>query len=74
MITEEQARAVKQRHSDRLRQMHGVSGVGIEKNAAGEFVLSVHLDAQDPNAGKEVPQAIEGLPVRLIRSGPFQKF
>jgi hypothetical protein len=73
MPSEQQVREIKRRHSARLLQQPGVCGVGVEKDARGEFVLAVHLDATQPEAGAELPDAIEGCPVKRIRSGPFTK-
>jgi hypothetical protein len=73
IATEQEIREVKQRHSARLLSQPGVSGVGIEKDDAGEFVLAIHLDSEDPEAGKELPAEIEGFPVKYVRSGPFRK-
>jgi hypothetical protein len=50
-----------------------VSGVGIEKDEAGEYVLAVHLDSDDSEAPKSLPDEIEGHRVKYIRSGPFHK-
>ncbi|HEY3027707.1 MAG TPA: hypothetical protein VGJ55_16285 [Pyrinomonadaceae bacterium] len=50
-----------------------MSGVGIEKDDAGEYVLAVHLNADDPEAGKDLPDEIEGHSVKYIKSGPFRK-
>ena len=65
---------MKQRHSARLLSQPGVSGVGIEKDEGGEYVLAVHLDSDKPDADKELPPEIEGVPVKYVRSGPFKKF
>lgn len=74
MASEEELRQIKRRHSARLLQLPGVSGVGIEKDASGDLVLAVHLDANDPEAGKDVPDTIEGQRIKRVRSGPFAKF
>ena len=74
IATQQEIRAVKQRHSARLLSQPGVSGVGIEKDDTGEYVLAVHLDADKPEEGKELPAEIEGVPVKYVRSGPFEKF
>ena len=74
IATEQEIRVVKRRHSARLLSQPGVSGVGIEKDDAGEFVLAVHLDADKPEAGEELPAELEGVPVKYVRSGPFEKF
>jgi hypothetical protein len=73
MATEEEIRELKRRHSANLLGKPGVSGVGIEKDEKGGYVLAVHIDADGPDA-LGLPAAIEGHPVRYIRSGPFRKF
>ena len=74
MKSEEEVRAIKRRHSARLLQQPGVRGVGVEKDDTGRYVLAIHLDANDPAAGEGLPSEIEGLPVKMVRSGPFRKF
>lgn len=73
MPTEEMAKEVKRRHSARLLQEPGICGVGVEKDEQGEFFLAVHLDAGNPQAGANLPDSIEGCPVRRVQSGPFTK-
>lgn len=73
MATEQEIREVKRRHSPHLLSVPGVSGVGIEKDDAGEYVLAVHLDTDNPEARKRLPDAIEGYRVKYIQSGPFRK-
>jgi len=70
---EEKIRAVKRRHSARLLSQRGVSGVGVEKDEAGRFVLAVHINADDPKIAQQLPSEIEGCPVKIIKSGPFHK-
>jgi len=72
MVSEAQALDIKRRHSARLLDQPGVSGVGVEKDERGEFVLAVHLDPTQPNAAA-IPDSIEGCPVKRIFSGPFSK-
>jgi hypothetical protein len=74
MASEEELRQIKRRHSAHLLQLPGVCGVGIEKDESGNHVLAVHLDASEPNAGKDVPETIEGQAIKRVRSGPFTKF
>ena len=71
MATEEEIRALKTRHSARLLSSPGVSGVGIEKEGEGGYVLAVHVDG-DPEA-LGLPAEIEKQRIRYIRSGPFRK-
>jgi hypothetical protein len=71
MATEEEIREVKRRHSPRLLNQPGVSGVGIERDEQGNYVLAVHLD--DPAAREQLPDEIDGHPVKYVHSGPFRK-
>ena len=74
MPSEDEIREVKRRHSRELLSRPGVSGVGIEKDEAGEYVLAVHLDAGAAEAQESLPREIEGCRVKYIVSGPFRKF
>ena len=69
MATEDEIRALKKRYSFELLKNRAVSGVGVERDENGEYVLTVHLsdDAFD------LPSELEGLPVRYVRGGPFEK-
>ena len=73
MATEQEIRGLKHRHSASLLARPGVSGVGVEKNDSGDYVLAVHVDTDDPEALKQLPEDIEGHTVKYIRSGPFRK-
>jgi hypothetical protein len=74
MKSEEEVRAIKRRHSARLLQEPGVSGVGVERDdKTGQYVLALHLDSDDPALRKRLPAEIEGCPVKFIHSGPFRK-
>lgn len=74
MATEDQAREIKRRHSADLLGKPGVCGVGVEKDENGQFVLAIHLESDAPEITETLPHEIEGLPVKLIRSGPFTSF
>jgi hypothetical protein len=73
MATEQEVREVKRRHSAKLLSQPGVSGVGIERDESGDYVLAVHLDADAEDAQQELPEEIEGHRVRYVGSGPFRK-
>jgi hypothetical protein len=73
MPSEEEVKGIKRRNSYRLLQEPGVCGVGVEKNEQGKFVLTVHLDMTQPNPGANIPDFIEGCPVKRVKSGPFTK-
>jgi S1-C subfamily serine protease len=70
MATEQQITNLKNRHYQRLLSQKGVSGVGVEKDKSGGYVLVVHLD--DPQV--PIPDQIEGLPVKRVVGGAFRKF
>jgi hypothetical protein len=73
LATEQEIRELKHKHSASLLARPGVSGVGIEKNDAGDYVLAVHVDTHDPEALKQLPEEIEGHAVKYVHSGPFRK-
>lgn len=69
MATEEEVSEIKDRHSMRLLNLPGVTGVGVEQDEQGEFVLAVHVETGDPTARADLPDEIEGCPVRVVSSG-----
>ena len=71
MATEEEIRIVKRQFSSRLLRVPGVSGVGIERDESGGYVLAIHL--ADPDARKHMPPDLQQYPVKFIHSGPFRK-
>jgi hypothetical protein len=73
MASAEELRAVKRRHSLKLLSKPGVSGVGVEKDKSGRYFLTIHLDSDDPELRSQLPDQIEGHPVKFVRSGPFRK-
>jgi hypothetical protein len=73
MQSEQQARDIKRRHSAELLGQPGVCGVGVERDAAGRYVIAVHLKSNDPKLSSRFPAEIEGYPVKLVHSGPFHK-
>jgi len=72
-MAEHEVVEIKRRHSAQLLQQPGVCEVSVEKDDYGNFYLAVHLDASNPRAGGNVPDSIEGAPVKGIRSSPFVK-
>jgi hypothetical protein len=74
MASQDQVRQVKRKYSPELLQQPGISGVGVEKDESGGYVLAVHINVDDADAAGRIPAQIEGCPVKVIRSGPFRKF
>ncbi len=74
MTPENNIRAVKRRHSRHLLSQPGVCGLDIETGADGRPMFTIHLDSDDPAVRERLPKQIEGYPVKLVESGPFQKY
>jgi len=72
-MTRDSIKNVKERHSDSLRQLPGVCGVGTGKGKSGEPVITLHLDTDDPQVVAKLPKEIEGYVVETVHSGPFHK-
>lgn len=60
---------VKDRCSDYLLSQPGVWGVGVERMPDGELCLAVHIEGTRASFG--LPEAIDGVPVVIVPSGPF---
>jgi hypothetical protein len=71
VATEEELKQVKRRYSAQLLQMPGVCGVGVEKDDRGEYVLAIHVNADQPEVTQNLPEALDGHRVKVVRSGPF---
>jgi hypothetical protein len=74
MKPDDKLREVKRRHSARLLSQPGVCGVAIERDEKGRDVLTVHLDTDDPLVRAQVPDQLEGYPVKVVKDGPYQKY
>ncbi len=73
MATEQQAREVKQRHSLRLLQQEGVSGVGVERDKDGNYFLAISLATDDPKLQASIPRELDGCPTKINITGSFNK-
>jgi hypothetical protein len=71
VASHDEIRRIKARYGRQIMSKPGVAGVGIEKDAGGEYELVVHLD--DDAARANVPEELEGQKVRFVKSGPFRK-
>jgi hypothetical protein len=73
VIDDATARTVKERHEARLMAVPGVHGVAIgnrpPEQGGGPAILVFHSD--DARLA-EIPREIDGVPVVLQRSAPFQ--
>ena len=55
---------IKKKHEDELLRMEGVVGVGTDESSIRVYVESLTEDLR-----KRIPQAIEGIPVKIIPIG-----
>ncbi len=67
------ARDVKRRHEDELFGFPGVVGTGIGADKAGNSVIQVYLAVGGSVGfgGPQLPDELEGVPVRAVVTGPF---
>jgi len=68
MVTEKQIRDLKRRYSLQLMNLKGVSGVGIEKDESGSFVLAIHLNNASPET-LDLPKELNDVPVKYLQQG-----
>jgi hypothetical protein len=67
-------RAVKRQHEGKLLDMAGVVGAGIGRSRSGEPVIEVYLDADESAKKAQIPNQLDGVPVRVVVTGPFTAF
>lgn len=63
---------VKTRHEKRLMAMPGVVSIGIGREPDGKPVIVIGLDGPRPETVKDLPQSLEGYPVRVKITGPIR--
>ena len=74
MNSEQHINEVKDRVAEELFRKPGVVGVGVEQDDKGDFVLTVHVESNDPEILAALPQQIEGYNLKVIHSGKYRKF
>ncbi len=73
MATFDEAKQVKRKHSPRLLKTPGVCGVDVQSDAQGQGYICIHLDAQCTALDAELATDLDGVPVKLLYAGPFEK-
>jgi hypothetical protein len=71
MTTQDELKAVIAKHSQRLLATPGVSGVGIERDGAGDLMLTVYITGQD--ARTHLPDTLDDYRVQYVITNPFRK-
>lgn len=72
--TVEKARNAKARHSDELLGVPGAKGHGVGLSESGQPVIEVYLDSDSAAARGKAPASVEGVPVRVVVTGPIVAF
>lgn len=71
MVTRDEARTAKSTLREKLHQVDGVCGVGLaQRGDSHDWVLEVNV--RDVSARKDVPPAVDGVPVRVHVVGAVQ--
>jgi hypothetical protein len=66
-------RAVKDRHEQELLKLDDVAGTAIGRgDDPGQAAMLVLLKKDTPQIRAQIPNEIEGVPVKIIESGEFQ--
>jgi len=64
---------VKRRHAMEFLRLPGVSGFGVECTSEGQYYLAVHLASDDASLRRQLPDSVEGYPLRPVNSGSFSR-
>jgi hypothetical protein len=72
MATDEELRALKNRHAASLWANPAVCGIDIDEDSRGNPVFTVHLKSDEPSARKGLPAQIEGHQVAYLYN-PIEK-
>jgi hypothetical protein len=72
MSSQEELRALKQKHAARLWSHPEVCGIDIADDPEGKPVFTVHLKSDDPAARQRLPSDLDGHPVWYLVN-PIEK-
>jgi hypothetical protein len=73
-ISQREALAVQNRHTDKLMKLDGVVGVGLGTNAGGQFVIKVMVKDEAAAKNPLIPKQLEGVPVEVTVTGEFRAY
>ena len=69
------ASEVKARHENRLFEIPGVVGTGVSLDDDGNPVIEVYVErAARATLARPIPKELEGVPVRVIETGPVRAY
>jgi hypothetical protein len=64
---------VKKRHELQLLKIEGVEGVGITEES-GEEYITIYVSISVHEVKKKIPEKLDGYPVTIQKTGPFNAF
>lgn len=71
----EELKGIQERHEDSVMNIPGVVGIGIGLTEDGkDLAFIVYVEKLTPAVEAQVPDRIEGVPVRIIESGIFKAY
>ena len=73
MATREEATEIKRKNSAFLLGLTGVVGVGVAEDESGSYSLILHVENDNQELRREIPERIEGCSVKIERSGSYRK-
>lgn len=62
--------AIQRRHEESLMRHDGILGVGIGRSGTGAETLRVYV--RDEQAGRVLPESLDGLPIEAVVTGPIR--
>jgi hypothetical protein len=68
------ARDVAARHSDRIFALPDVVGHGVGADENGDAVIEVYVKTKGRQGAGRHPSDIEGVPVKVIETGPIRAY
>ena len=71
----ERLKKIQQKHEDQIMAVPEVVGIGIGLAESGDdYEFIVYCKKIVPGVQEKLPQLLDGVPVRLIESGPFEAY
>jgi hypothetical protein len=73
-VTEDDVRSTLARHEHEIMAIPGVHGVGVGSAAAHGFAggACIVVYASEDRMRDDIPQTLEGVPVCVVKAGPFE--
>jgi hypothetical protein len=66
------AMAVQARHEETLLRTSGVVGMGLGRSESHRVVIEIYLERLTAQLQHAMPSDLEGIPVKLVVTGPYE--